>query len=191
MQRRFDVELDAGQIEAMERYWDLLAKWNRRLSLTAVKSYPELLEFHFFEGFLAADRLLRADEGCLADIGAGAGLPGLAFALLRPALDVRLLESNQRKGVFLNQAVRACRLNSRVFSGRAEDYTAWDEVDAASVRALKTSSALEGMLAERGIPLLALHGRQVPVSGRVDYETEERVRVPGSRNRWVSRLVFR
>lgn len=189
LEKRFGIALTPLQIEQMESYWALLQKWNRRLSLSTVSSFSELMEFHFFESFLGAVRLLRESEGTVADIGSGAGFPGIALQVLQPWRRVKLLEKHQRKSVFLMEAVKRLDIESEVRQIRAEDFP-WGQVEAATVRALKTSAELERRLAEAGVPLLAFHGRELPLSGTVRSRLEAQIAVPGSQRRMISRLVF-
>lgn len=172
----------------METYWALLQKWSRRISLTTVASFGELMEFHFFESFLGL-RLLKEGERKLADIGSGAGFPGLGLQVLDPALEVSLLERHHRKAVFLKEAVRRLGLGGEVHHLPAEDFV-WTNVDAATARALKTSARVEAALGGGKIPLLAFHGQDVPVSGAVKWRAETRLAVPGSHRRMISRLIF-
>src|SRR5580698_4081735 len=96
-------ELAEQQIERMGQHYDLLTRWNRVLSLTSVRTVEEAVERHYCESVLAASRL---PEGPLsvADIGSGAGFPGIPLAIARPDCRVVLIESHQRKAAFLKEA---------------------------------------------------------------------------------------
>ncbi len=96
-----------GQIQL---YIDLLLKWNRRISLTSVESEEKIVRYHFAESFLAT-RACESVEGRLADVGTGAGFPGLALKIYRPQLRVSLIESNSKKCAFLAEVIRLLHLD--------------------------------------------------------------------------------
>jgi len=86
-------------------YIELLRFWNKKIALTSVSDDEEIVSFHFGESIFA----LTLDEfarGRLADVGSGAGFPGLALKLFCPDLQVTLLEPNKKKCVFLNEVAR-------------------------------------------------------------------------------------
>jgi len=143
-----DQPLTANDLENISIYIDLLLRWNARINLTAIRQEEEIVTRHFGESLFAARHLFptrtalaqpakpaRSDvEGAvhaeqssantrLIDIGSGAGFPGLPIKIWVPALDVTLIESNQKKATFLREVTRSLTLmNINVFSGRAEHY---------------------------------------------------------------------
>jgi 16S rRNA (guanine527-N7)-methyltransferase len=107
------------QVEALHAHYELLLRWNSRLNLTRITSLDEVLERHYAESiFLAAQ--LPAGAWKVADVGSGAGFPGFPVAVLRPECQVTLIESHQRKAVFLREATRGMT-NIAVRAKRAED----------------------------------------------------------------------
>jgi len=108
-------------------YLDLLVKWNVRTNLTSVRSSVEIVARHFGESLFAARHLFpdTSVTATLADIGSGAGFPGLPMKLWAPKLFVTLIESHGKKSTFLREVVRALALaDVDVFAGRAEDLAA-------------------------------------------------------------------
>jgi 16S rRNA (guanine527-N7)-methyltransferase len=120
--------LDDAQIKAVSIYIDLLLRWNSRINLTSVRKPEEIVTRHFGESFFAARHLFsnkaRTDAVVdLVDLGSGAGFPGLPIKIWAPQLRVTLIESNQRKVVFLREVIRALALaDAAVFAGRAEAF---------------------------------------------------------------------
>jgi 16S rRNA (guanine527-N7)-methyltransferase len=115
------VSLTPVQIQALQSHYELLLRWNQVLNLTAIRSVEEIVERHYGEAlFLAAD--LPQVPLRIADIGSGAGFPGIPVAIFRPDCRVTLIESHRRKAVFLKEAVRQLP-NVRVLGMRAEDIT--------------------------------------------------------------------
>ncbi len=118
----------AGQLQA---YLDLLLRWNARMNLTAVREPNHIVTRHFGESFFAARVLQNAGALAppaplplsLADVGSGAGLPGVPIKLAAPAIGLTLIESQNKKAVFLRELLRTLGVQgAEVFCGRAEDW---------------------------------------------------------------------
>ncbi len=159
-------------VSQMQTYLDLLLRWNARINLTAVRDPEQIVTRHFGESFFAA-RVLRdagafAANTTLADIGSGAGFPGIPIKLFAPALRLTLIESQNKKATFLREAVRALGLSHTVVHpGRAENWGAQAEV--VTLRAVeKFAAALPvaaGLVAAGGKLCLLLGRSQVPAAG--------------------------
>jgi len=115
------VELTALQLHFLEAHYQLLLRWNRVLNLTAIDSLEEAVERHYAESLFLAVHLPQRPLR-IADVGSGAGFPGIPVAVFRPDCSVTLIEAHQRKSVFLREASREMS-NVRVLAGRAEDVT--------------------------------------------------------------------
>jgi 16S rRNA (guanine527-N7)-methyltransferase len=111
--------VSAVQIAHMQAHYELLLRWNRHLNLTSIRKPSEIVERHYCEGVFLATHL-PSDLGRVVDVGSGPGFPGIPLAVMRPDAEVTLVESHQRKAVFLREASRALP-NVRVISKRAED----------------------------------------------------------------------
>jgi 16S rRNA (guanine527-N7)-methyltransferase len=114
------VEIADEQVAALERYLDLLEKWNRVYNLTAIRERGRMVTHHVLDS-LSILPYVRGPN--VLDVGSGAGLPGIPIAIARPALRVTLLEANQKKSAFLTQAVGELRLaNVTVVTERVESW---------------------------------------------------------------------
>lgn len=184
LETRFGLTLDQTQRNGVRTYLRLLAKWNSRVNLTRVARTEDRLRFHFFESFWLAERFLEPSQS-VADVGTGAGFPGMAMQLYRPSLSLTLIEKNFKKTVFLREVARALSLRARIVHGEAENVADWEGIQLVTVRGLKPSPGLTEALADRGIPLLALHGEKSSetLKGRPRVRRE---RVPGSRRRYAT-----
>ena len=111
--------LTVHQIGHLYRHFEFLERWNKRMNLTAIGSGPEMIVRHYCESLFFGVHL-PGDLNSIADIGSGAGFPGIPMAVLRANWRITLLESNQRKAVFLREASRSLG-NIVVQSSRAED----------------------------------------------------------------------
>lgn len=115
------VDVSESQVARLGVHYELLRKWNRVLSLTSIESPAEIVERHYCESLLAGS-FLPQGRLKVVDIGSGAGFPGVPIAILRPDCEVALVESHQRKAVFLKEACRDLK-NVRVLAVRAEAVT--------------------------------------------------------------------
>jgi 16S rRNA (guanine527-N7)-methyltransferase len=93
------------QIARIRDFLAILLKWNRSVGLTAVTNPVEIVGRHFGESMYAT-KLLPVENCRLADVGTGAGFPGLALKIACPGIQLILIESNRKKCAFLSEAVR-------------------------------------------------------------------------------------
>jgi 16S rRNA (guanine527-N7)-methyltransferase len=98
-------------IKGIRTYIELLLKWNRSISLTAVADVEQILRFHFGESLFVLS-MLPVEKSRLADVGSGAGFPGIPLAMASPSLTVTLIESNAKKYAFLNEVIRELSLHN-------------------------------------------------------------------------------
>jgi 16S rRNA (guanine527-N7)-methyltransferase len=109
------------QVQQIQQYIAILLKWNDKINLTAIRDPREILYRHFCESMYAAVAV-PVENGRLADIGSGGGFPGLPIKILRPDLQVFLIESNIKKATFLAEVSRDLELTDlRVLVNRFED----------------------------------------------------------------------
>ena len=117
----FGVPLDERQVLQIQQYMRLLLAWNEKISLTAIRDPLDILYRHFCESMFAAVSV-PLDSGRLADVGSGGGFPGLPIKIVRPNLQVSLVESNIKKGTFLAEVLRDLELSEvRVLINRYEE----------------------------------------------------------------------
>src|SRR3981189_289396 len=133
----FQIQLSTGQIAKIQEYIRLLLKWNHSVNLTSVVDPAEILARHFGESMFICS-LIPVEKCRLADIGSGAGFPGLALKIACPELRLTLIESNKKKCAFLSEAVRALELeNVEVMPIRFEEARfAPDFAEVVTVRAV-------------------------------------------------------
>jgi 16S rRNA (guanine527-N7)-methyltransferase len=109
------------QVIYIQQYMKLLLAWNDKINLTAIRDPLEILYRHFCECMYAAVAL-PVENGRLADVGSGAGFPGIPLKIIRPDLQVVLVESNMKKATFLAEVLRNIELpDTRVLVSRYEE----------------------------------------------------------------------
>ena len=117
----FQISAESRQVLLIQEYMKILRRWNEKLNLTAIRDPLEILYRHFCESMFGASAI-SVDKGRLADIGSGAGFPGVPLKIARPELELFLVESNIKKGTFLAEVVRDLELtNARVLISRYEE----------------------------------------------------------------------
>ena len=152
--------LDPALAGPLRAYLALLARWNRTYNLTAIRDPAEMVTLHLLDSLAMHAHVQGVQR--LADLGTGAGLPGIPLAIARPGLEVTLVESNGKKARFLREAVRSLGLgNARVAESRAEAVDMPGAFDAITARAMATLAdilAVGGHLLAPGGRLLAMKG---------------------------------
>jgi 16S rRNA (guanine527-N7)-methyltransferase len=101
----FGARASEDQLAAISRYAGLLLRWNKAISLTTIDHPAEIIARHFGESIFAT-HLIPMNYGRLADVGTGAGFPGMALKIASPGLSVTLIESNRKKCAFLAEVQR-------------------------------------------------------------------------------------
>lgn len=115
---RAGIRLPDAQSAALARFLDLLMRWNRVYNLTGIRDLAELVDRHLIES-LALRPLLQGDR--VADVGTGAGLPGVPLAITERARSFTLIESRAKRVRFLRHVIGELDLaNTQVAHGRAE-----------------------------------------------------------------------
>ena len=140
-------------------------------SPTTVRAPPAVIDDHIADSLVALELPHVRDAGRIADLGAGAGFPGLPLVIALPAARAALVESNTRKCAFIARAVAECGLqNAEVVNARAEE---WPE--GAGVHDVVTARALAplAVVAEYAAPLLRIGGWLVAWRGRREADAED------------------
>ncbi|MEJ2696412.1 MAG: 16S rRNA (guanine(527)-N(7))-methyltransferase RsmG [Candidatus Sulfobium sp.] len=133
--RELGLGLNEFQIASFLTYLSELRKWNRTYSLTGLKSASDIVIKHFLDSLLFR-KVLPPEVRSLADVGSGAGFPGIPLKIADPALEVYLVEPTQKKAVFLRHVCSRLGLEGiEVINRRLEEVEGL-KVDAAVTRAL-------------------------------------------------------
>src|SRR5467141_3207449 len=117
----FQIAVSDSQVLQIQQYTRILLAWNEKINLTSIRNPLEILNRHFCECMYAASTV-PVKHGRLADVGSGAGFPGLPLKIIRPDLQVVLIESNVKKATFLAEVIRDLGLvDARVLVSRYEE----------------------------------------------------------------------
>jgi len=158
--RALKIELDETQLGKLVAHLDLLDEWNARFNLTAIRDRPAQLTKHLLDS-LTVQPHLRGQR--IADVGSGAGFPGIPLAVVEPGRHFSLIESTGKKCRFLEHVRETLALsNVEVVQSRAEAYhpeVRFDTVIARAVGPIADLVKAAGPLVVGGGRLLAMKGR--------------------------------
>jgi 16S rRNA (guanine527-N7)-methyltransferase len=106
-----------------EDYYNLLIEWNKKINLTAITEKEDVYKKHFVDSIKAISYSEIKGSKTLIDVGTGAGLPGIPIKIILPELEITLLDSLNKRVVFLEECIAKLRLDKiSAFHGRAEDF---------------------------------------------------------------------
>jgi 16S rRNA (guanine527-N7)-methyltransferase len=158
--RALALDLDEAQLAKLVAHLDLLDDWNTRMNLTAIRDRPSQLTKHLLDS-LTVLPYLQGER--IADVGSGAGFPGIPLAIVEPNRHFTLIESTGKKCRFLEHVREALELkNVEVVQSRAEGYkpeVRFDTVLARAVGPVADLVKVAGPLVVGGGRLLAMKGR--------------------------------
>lgn len=185
------LTLQAGVVSALLSYLDLIQKWTKVYNLTAVRDPGEMLTHHVLDSLAVIPPLRRQLAGKISpvrllDVGSGAGLPGVVFAICCPDVTVHCVDTVGKKAAFIQQVAASLKLpNLRGVHARVESLT--EKFDVVSSRAFASladfTSWSGGALAEQGV-WLAMKGKHpseeiIALSAGVEVFHVEQLVVPG------------
>jgi 16S rRNA (guanine527-N7)-methyltransferase len=142
--------LTPDALKQISMYIDILQRWNSRVNLTAIRDEEEIVTRHFGESLFAARHLFPlwnpvssvVKASRVADIGSGAGFPGVPIKIWAPEISLTLIESNHKKATFLKEITRALTLTDiNIQTARAESLTS-ASYDVVTLRAVERFEAI-------------------------------------------------
>lgn len=131
---RYQISVSRETIDKLTRYAELLAKWQKTINLVGPATLEQVVTRHFIDSAQLFKLIADPQNTRLADLGSGAGFPGLVLAIMG-VKDVHLVESDIRKSTFLREVSRETKTTVTVHDVRIEDVTIRD-IDLISARAL-------------------------------------------------------
>ncbi len=168
------MKVSAEHEEKLQLLLDELERWNRKVNLTAVRNREQMITLHLQDSLVAQPLLEGAD---ILDVGCGAGFPGLPLAIVEPERNFTLLDSNNKKIMFVQHAAGLLGLdNVTAVKSRGEDYAPGHRFDTVIARALAALPRL--------VEIAGHHVREdgvfVALKGRYPAEELEELTTPWS-----------
>ena len=168
----YGITLEPDVLQKLDVYAELLVDWNQRMNLTAITEPQEIVIKHFLDSLLLTAVTEIPQNGSLVDVGTGAGFPGVPVKILRPDLELTLLDSLNKRLIFLEALCDQLGISAQRVHARAEEAgrgALRERFDLATARAVAPLS----QLCEYCLPLVRVGGRFVALKGP-DVEQEAR-----------------
>ena len=187
-----DEQLAPHDFERISTYIDMLLNWNARINLTAIRDPAEIVMRHFGESLFAARHLFparaQATRSRLADIGSGAGFPGLPIKLWAPEIALTAIESNNKKAAFLREVTRALALTDVNIDNARAETVAPVSFEVVTLRAVERFANILPIAARLLIPggrlALLVSSSQITVAGALpNVSWEPPIAIPKSQSR--------
>ena len=117
-----DMKLSDFKIEQFYKYMLLIQEWNEKINLTAILEPKEMIVKHFIDSLSIINNIPHGSK--IIDVGTGAGFPGIPLKIYDETLEITLLDSLNKRTVFLSEVARQLNLNDgiEIIHGRAEDF---------------------------------------------------------------------
>ena len=160
--KKRNIELDDRMIDQLNDYAAYLKEYNEKVNLTAITEYEEVLDKHFYDSILAADKDMK---GTLVDVGTGAGFPGVVLKIVYPELKVILIEPIGKRCIFLNNLIEKLGLKDiEVINARGEDHSLehreqYDYVTARAVSNLNSLIEVCGAMVKKNGYFICMRGK--------------------------------
>ena len=168
------IKVTKAQAEKFQKYLELLLNWNEKINLTAITDPSECVVKHFVDSLLFLKTVSPKQGAKIIDVGTGAGFPGIPIAIMRPDVKLTLLDSLNKRLVFLREVCKELDIEAEFVHKRAEEAGKIkgmrENYDIATARAV----ARMNTLCEYCIPLIKMKGLFVVMKGPgLDEEMEE------------------
>ena len=155
---KWNIDIDDRKLSLFERYYELIVSWNEKINLTTVTEKDDVIIRHFVDS-LAIMKYIDIANKAILDVGTGAGFPGIPVSIMSPSCHVVLLDSLNKRIMFLNEVICELGLSDvKTVHGRAEDIAFDDDYrekfDIVCSRAVANMSTLS----EYCLPFVRLNG---------------------------------
>ena len=166
--KKLGINLTQDQLNKLDKYYNLLIEWNNKINLTRIIEKEDVYLKHFYDSLTISKVIDLNNSGLLCDIGTGAGFPGVVLKIVYPNLKVTLVDSLNKRIVFLNEVIKELELTDIIaIHERAENIkNKYDIVTSRAVANLKK-------LSEYCLPLVKENCYFIPMKANVEEELKE------------------
>lgn len=168
-----NIAITDSQKASFELYSKMLVEWNQKMNLTAITAENEIAVRHFIDSISVLKYITIKPNASVIDIGTGAGFPGIPIKIMRPDIRLTLLDSLNKRLIFLSELCKAMDINADIIHARAEEYA--KKTEYREVFDYVVSRAVAGLpsLCEYCIPYVKKGGIFVSMKGSdAEYEME-------------------
>lgn len=170
-----NIELSLKQQNDFEKYYNMLVEWNQKFNLTSITQEDEVILKHFLDSVKAS--FLISPNAYVLDLGSGAGFPGIPLKILRPDLKFVLVDSVNKKILFLQEVIKELKLlNITAVHGRAEEMARKAEYRENFDFVVSRAVCRLNVLVEYCLPFLKVGGKLIAYKSQ---ESEEEIAEAG------------
>lgn len=163
--KELEIKVNGAQAEKFQRYLELLLEWNENINLTAITDPHEAVIKHFIDSLTFIKTVQIKNGAKIIDVGTGAGFPGIPIKIMRPDVELTLLDGLNKRLLFLKEVAKELNFEASFVHKRAEEAGKIREMrekyDIATARAV----AKMNTLCEYCIPLVKMKGQFVAMKG--------------------------
>ena len=163
--REYEFEFTTEQYKKFDLYADFLVEYNEKVNLTAITAPDEILLKHFIDSVMILKYVDIPENSSIIDVGTGAGFPSIPLKIMRPDLNLTLLDSLNKRIVFLQELCNILQLDAEYIHGRAENFSKLpdyrEKFDFSCARAV----ADLGLLSELCLPFVKVGGVFISMKG--------------------------
>lgn len=167
--KNLNIEITDEKLHQLDEYAHLLLEYNKHTNLTAIRDIEGLYLKHFYDSLTLTNYIDLKQVETLADVGTGAGFPGMVLKIIYPHLKVTLIDSNNKKITFLQELIKKLELKDiKTINARSEEYakTHRELFDVVTARAVTSMP----ILSELCLPLVKVEGYFIPLKAEVTEE---------------------
>lgn len=166
------IKVSEDKLDKLNRYYELLVEWNKRINLTAITAKEEVYLKHFYDSLTLYKAIDLNNEIKVCDVGTGAGFPGIVLKIFFPNIDITLVDALNKRIKFLNIVIEELNLKKiKTIHSRIEDFSKQniENYDLVTCRAVSKLNILN----ELTIPMIKVNGLFIPMKAKIDDEIKE------------------
>lgn len=161
----YKITLTENQYEQFQKYFELLAEWNEKMNLTAITDESGVSLKHFADSLSLLNFVDIPQNSTLADVGTGAGFPGVVLKIARPDIKLTLIDSLNKRLVFLNEVCSQLGIDAELIHSRAEDGARDEKLRESFDFAVSRAVARMNVLSEYCLPYVKVGGAFCAMKG--------------------------
>lgn len=172
--KKYSIDLNIEMENKFRIYLNMLTEWNKKMNLTAIKEPEEIVIKHFLDSAILIDAANFNEKDKIIDIGTGAGFPGVPLKIIMDYIDLTLLDSLNKRLIFLEELNNKINIDAKLIHIRAEDGARKAEYREKFDKAVSRAVASLNILSEYCLPYIKVGGEFLAMKGpNAQKEVEE------------------